>query len=95
MEGETIRLTFRNATGFTRLRPLHDASDFQLTDEQGENAVQNVATQENELWLTPDRPVVGKAYLSYGAHPRGPEGCIVDAQTYLPILAFDHVEVSV
>ena len=95
MEGEKIRLTFRNATGFMRLRPLHDASDFQLTDEQGENAVQNVAAQENELWLTPGRPVVGKAYLSYGAHPQGPEGCIVDAQTYLPILAFDHVEVSV
>ena len=82
MEGEKIRLTFRN-------------TNFQLTDEQGENAVQNVAAQENELWLTPGRPVVGKAYLSYGAHPQGPEGCIVDAQTYLPILAFDHVEVSV
>lgn len=94
MEGEKILLTFRNTAGFMRLRPLHDPSDFSLTDEQGDNPIQSVAAQENVLSLTPGRPVAGNAYLSYGAHPLGPEGGIVDQRTYLPILAFDHVEVS-
>ena len=94
LEENRIRLTFRNTTGFMRLRPLHDPSDFYLTDEQGENAVQCVAAQDTALLLTPARPVTGKAYLSYGADPQGPEGGIVDRQTYLSIVAFDHVEVS-
>ena len=94
LEGETVVLTFRNAAGFTRLRPLHDASDFSLADAQGENPIQSVTARENMLLLTPGRPVAGKAYLSYAAHPQGPEGCVVDQRTYLPILAFDRVEVS-
>ena len=92
-EDGVIRLSFRNVSGLTRLRPLHDAADFRLTDEQGENAIQNVSVQEKDLLLVPAQPVRGKAYLSYGAHPQGPEGAIVDQQTYLPIISFDHVEV--
>ena len=94
LQGENIRLVFRNNNGLIRLRPLHDASDFYLTDEQGENPIQRVAMQDQTLLLTPARPVKGKAYLSYGVHPQGPEGGIVDLQTDLPIIAFDRVEVS-
>lgn len=93
LEGENIRLVFRNTNGLIRLRPLHDASDFCLTDERGGNPIQNVAVQDQALLLTPARPVKGKAYLSYGARPQGPEGGIVDQQTYLPIIAFDRAEV--
>ena len=94
LEGENIRLVFRNTNGLIRLRPLHDASDFCLHDEQGDNPIQRVAMRDQALLLTPARPVKGRAYLSYGAHPHGPEGGIVDQQTYLPIIAFDRVEVS-
>ena len=94
LEGENIRLVFHNTNGLIRLRPLHDASDFCLHDEQGENPIQSVAVRDQALLLTPARPVKGKAYLSYGAHPQGPEGGIVDQQTYLPIIAFDREEVS-
>ena len=94
LQGGSIRLVFRNANALIRLRPLHDASDFCLADEQGENPIQSVAVQDQALLLTPARPVKGKAYLSYGAHPHGPEGCIADQQTYLPLTAFDRVEVS-
>ena len=93
LEGENIRLVFRNTNGLIRLRPLHDASDFCLTDERGGNPIQSVAVQDQALLLTPARPVKGKAYLSYGARPQGPEGGIVDQQTFLPIIAFDRAEV--
>ena len=93
LEENFIRLSFRNASGLMRPRSLHDASDFSLTDDQGENRILSVAAQESDLLLKPARAIQGKAYISYGCHPQGPEGAIVDQQTYLPILSFDHVEV--
>lgn len=94
LENGNIRLSFRHVSAFTRLRPLHDAADFCLTDDLGKNEIQSVSVQEKDLLLTTARSVQGKGYLSYGAHPQGPEGAIVNQQTYLPIISFDHVEVS-
>lgn len=93
-EGDSIRLTFRHASGLTRLRSQHDAADFTLTDSRGPNPVAAVEAAGAALLLTPSRPCEGQAYLSYGCDPKGPEGSIVDQQTWLPIISFDHVEVS-
>ena len=94
LEGGAIRLSFRHTGGLSRLRALHDAADFALEDERGPNPVRTVAADGPDLLITPARPCAGKAVLSYGCAPQGPEGAIVDLQTCLPILAFDHMEVS-
>ena len=93
-ENGRLRLAFRNTRGLTRLRALHDAQDFALEDGKGPNPIAGVEVREGELLLTPSRPLDGKAFLSYGTDPRGPEGGIVDLETWLPILSFDHVEVA-
>ncbi len=93
-EGKRVLLRFRNTVGLSRLRPLHDLNDFILTDEKGAVALEEASVQGNVLLLTPARRIEGKAYLSYGCTPQGPEGLIVDQETYLPIIPFDHVEVA-
>ena len=92
--GENILLRFRHTNGLTRLRPLHDIHDFILRDEKGGIALTAVSAQGNSLVLTPARRPEGKTCLSYGCMPQGPEGLIVDQETYLPIISFDHAEVS-
>ena len=94
IERESVILRFRNTGGLMRLRPLHDQDDFILTDEKGKMNLAKIGVQGNRLVLTPARPPEGKLYLSYGCMPQGPEGLIVDQETYLPIIPFDHVEVS-
>ena len=39
-------------------------------------------------------PYLWKLTVSYGCHPHGPEGGVIDQRTYLNIIAFDHAEVS-
>ena len=46
------------------------------------------------LLLAPSRLPKGRAYLSYGCDPRGPEGIIVEQSTDLPVIPFDCVEVA-
>ncbi len=94
MEGNTVLLRFRNTVQLSRLRPLHDLNDFTLTDEKGAVALREVGVRGNEVLLVPARRPEGKAYLSYGCAPQGPEGLIVDHETYLPIIPFDRVEVD-
>lgn len=93
-DGENVRLTFRNAECFVRPRGEHDLEDFQLSDGEGTIPLDKLEAAENCLLLTPARPPRGKAYLSYGCDPRGPEGVIADQRTGLPIISFDRVEVA-
>ena len=93
-EKENVTVRFRNTRGLLRLRPLHDIRDFILRDEKGEIPLTAVLARGDSLVLTPERPPEGKAFLSYGCMPRGPEGLIVDQETYLPVIPFDRVEVS-
>lgn len=89
-----IRLSFRNASGFVRPRSQHDLSDFQLTDNQGIVPLKAIEAEGSCLLLAPSRLPKGRAYLSYGCDPRGPEGIIVEQSTDLPVIPFDCVEVA-
>lgn len=93
ISGTSVRLSVTNTTGLVQLRSLHDPADFTLTDEAGENPIQSVSASGCDLLLVPSRPCGVSARLSYGCHPQGPEGAIVDQQTFLPLVAFHHMEV--
>ena len=94
LEDGRVRLCFRNASQLMRLRPLHDLSDFVLVDEGDNIPVVGIEPRGGELWLTPGHVPAGGVVLSYGAHPAGPEGPIVDQGTGLPVISFDRVEVA-
>ncbi len=88
-----IRLTFAHAGQLVRLRAQHDAADFEIADENGPLTVRDISVNGPQLTLTLDRPAGAGTYVSYGGHPHGPEGLIIDQQTCLPLISFDHVEV--
>lgn len=80
--GQLLRLNYRL-----------DQEDFHLTDASGSIPVKAVALDGSELRLTPEKPLAGKVTLSYGCGPMEPRGPIVDMNTYLPIIAFENMEV--
>ena len=90
-----IRLTIRSAGPLARLNARADREDFTIADETGTIPVESLTVTGSEICLTPQRPVTGPATLSYGCDPLGPLGPIIDQYTYLPLIAFDHVEVIV
>ncbi len=92
--GDGIRLAFDHTDQLVRLRAQHDLADFRVTDEKGTLRVTEIAVEGSSLLLTLDRQPGRTAFVSYGSHPHGPEGIIADQRTYLPLVSFDHVEVT-
>ena len=93
---EGITLSFRNAESLMCLRPDHDLCDFSVEDEAGPVKILALQARGGTVLLRtePGRPIRGKLTVSYGCHPHGPEGGVIDQRTYLNIIAFDHAEVS-
>ncbi len=91
---ECIRLTCRSMGPLTRLNTQKDKLDFVVTDEDGADEVTEVKLQDRILHLTLSRALHGKAVLSYACDPLAPQGLIVDQYTYLPLIAFENMEVS-
>lgn len=82
-------------TPLSRLNSRVDAGDFILKDDAGMLAVQSLTITGSEIILTPERTPEGRIFVSYGCDPLGPKGPLIDPSTYLPLIAFDNVEVSV
>lgn len=95
MQEGCILLTIRSAGPLARLNTRVDHHDFTICDESGAAAIHSLTVSGSEIRLTPDRALSGRVTISYGCDPLGPLGPIIDQHTYLPLIAFDHVEVSV
>ena len=91
---EGILLSFRHAQSLVCLRLQHDVNDFAVEDKSGLIGVNNIEPRGGCLLLRLERPAQSGAFVSYGAHPHGPEGAIIEQSTDLPILSFQHVEVQ-
>ena len=88
-----VRLSCRSAGPLMRLNCCVDCQDFTLTDDTGSVSVTELKLNGSEILLTPEKPLTGHVTLSYGCEPLQPLGPIIDQYTYLPLIAFDHVEV--
>lgn len=98
LEGASLRdgcIRIPCTTPLARLNSRVDAGDFTLKDDTGVMAVQSLTINSNEIILTPERAPEGRIFVSYGCDPLGPKGPLIDPSTYLPLIAFDNVEVSV
>lgn len=89
-----VRLICRSAGPLVRLNSRPGCQDFTLADETGIVPVTAVRTAGSEILLTPEHPLTGCVSLSYGCDPLAPMDPIIDQYTYLPLIAFDKVEVS-
>lgn len=95
MKNHCIRLTFRNTNALMRLNSLMDYQDFDIIDNAGKVAVSSISVSGREIILTPERSLCGRIFVTYGCNPLGPLAPIIDQSTYLPLIAFNNVEVSV
>ena len=95
LEEQGIRLTFRTSGPLMRLNTRVDKEDFCIEDETGVVPVETLTLRDNELLLTPAAPLRGRVVVSYGCDPIRPMGPIIDQHTYLPVISFNKVEVSV
>lgn len=95
MQEGSISITCAGCTSLHRLNSRLDAEDFVITDDEGVVTEKTVAVAGCEITLTPARPLHGRVFVSYGCDPLGPRGPLVDPATYLSLIAFHHVEVSV
>ncbi|MBQ8554543.1 MAG: hypothetical protein IJ438_01595 [Clostridia bacterium] len=95
LEEQGIRLTFRTSGPLMRLNTRVDKEDFCIEDETGVIPVETLTLRDNELLLTPAAPLRGRVVVSYGCDPIRPMGPIIDQHTYLPVISFNKVEVSV
>lgn len=95
LEEGDIRLTFKAAGPLFRLNTRVDSGDFTLTDDAGRACVESISVTGCSIMLTPARPLTGCIRVSYGCDPLGPLGPIVDQHTYLPLISFSNVEVSI
>lgn len=90
-----VRLSCRTAGVLARLNSRVDHQDFTLADENGTAAVASLTVSGSEIALTPERALSGRVTVSYGCDPLAPRGPIIDQSTYLPLIGFNNVEVSV
>lgn len=95
LEDGRIRLTCTSSGPLARLNARVDKDDFTLTDEAGTVSTQSLSITGFDILLTPSRPLRGCVRVSYGCDPLGPLGPIIDQYTYLPLISFSNVEVSV
>lgn len=95
MQDGAIRLLCRSAGALFRLNPRVDRHDFTLADASGAAGVDSLTVSGSEIRLLPARPLTGRVYVSYGCDPLTPMAPIVDQYTYLPLISFSNVEVSV
>lgn len=98
MEGASLRegcIHIPCTTPLARLNNCVDAGDFTLRDDAGVMAAASLTVTGSEIILTPERTPEGRIFVSYGCDTLGPKGPLIDPSTYLPLIAFDNVEVSV